>query len=173
MILRPASLEDVPALATLGRESFCAAFEHLYDPADLASFLAEAYAEDAVAAEVTSAECLYQLAEIDGNVAGYCKLRRPSKFAGHSFAANPVELGQLYTDPARTGQGIGAALMDWAMEEAAAGGHDSILLSVYSGNHGAQRFYERYGFSKIADITFRVGEQIDDEYLFEKRLLGE
>ena len=77
------------------------------------------------------------------------------------------------TDPARTGQGIGAALMDWAMEEAAAGGHDSILLSVYSGNHGAQRFYERYGFSKIADITFRVGEQIDDEYLFEKRLLGE
>lgn len=173
MILRPASLEDVPALATLGRESFCAAFEHLYDPADLASFLAEAYAEDTVAAEVTSAQCLYQLAEIDGNLAGYCKLRRPSKFAGHSAAANPIELGQLYTDPARTGQGIGAALMDWAMEEAAAGGHDSILLSVYSGNHGAQRFYERYGFSKIADITFRVGEQIDDEYLFEKRLLGE
>lgn len=170
MILRPASLEDAPALATLGRESFRAAFEHLYSAADLASFLTEAYAEDAVAGELASEECLYRLAEIDGALAGYCKLRRTSKFAGHSTATNPIELGQLYTDPARTGQGIGAALMDWAMDEAAAGGHDSVLLSVYSGNHGAQRFYGRYGFVKIADITFRVGEQLDDEYLFEKRI---
>ena len=31
-------------------------------------------------------------------------------------------------------------------------------------------FYQRYGFAKIADITFQVGEQLDPEFLYELRL---
>ena len=76
----------------------------------------------------------------------------------------------LYTQPDLTGQGIGAALMDWAIGEAVARGHDAIQLSVWSENAGAQRFYQRYGFAKIADIDFWVGQHRDDEFLFEKRL---
>jgi hypothetical protein len=30
----------------------------------------------------------------------------------------------------------------------------------------AERFYRRYGFDKVADITFRVGDHIDPEFLF-------
>ena len=60
--------------------------------------------------------------------------------------------------------------MDWAVEESIARGHDAIQLSVWSENFGGQRFYQRYGFAKIADIDFLVGEQVDDEFLYEKRL---
>jgi ribosomal protein S18 acetylase RimI-like enzyme len=81
-----------------------------------------------------------------------------------------MELSQLYIASAATGSGIGARLMDWAMAEAAQNGADEIQLSVYSGNHGAQRFYARYGFEKVADVTFRVGEQLDHEFLFAKIL---
>jgi GNAT superfamily N-acetyltransferase len=170
MILRPATLDDAPALANFGRASFVAAFGHLYRPADLATFAAETYAVEAVAAEIAGRECTHRLAEIDGSLVGYCKMRLPSKLADHSTARNPIELAQIYTDPARTGQGIGAALIDWALDVARAGGHDAIQLSVWSGNVGAHRFYARYGFAKIADIHFRVGEQLDEEYLFEKRM---
>ena len=38
---------------------------------------------------------------------------------------------------------------------------------------GGQRFYARYGFAKIADTTFQVGNQIDAEFLFEKDLTGD
>ncbi|MFM5953915.1 MAG: GNAT family N-acetyltransferase, partial [Novosphingobium sp.] len=31
-------------------------------------------------------------------------------------------------------------------------------------------FYARYGFAKVADITFRVGEQLDEEFLFARML---
>lgn len=173
MILRPATPADVPALAALGRDSFVAAFGTLYSPADLASFLAEFHGDEVVAAELAGGTCRVQFAEDAAGLAGYCRLRYPSKLAGYSTARDPIEIGQLYTAPGRTGQGIGAALMDWALDEAARGGHDAVLLSVYSGNPGAQRFYARHGFAKIADITFRVGQQIDAEYLFEKRLPGE
>ncbi len=94
----------------------------------------------------------------------------PSEFAQHSDAANPLALSQLYTAPGRTGEGIGAALMDWALGQARSLGADAVQLSVWSGNEGAQRFYARYGFAKIADIDFWVGNQRDEEFLFEMRL---
>jgi ribosomal protein S18 acetylase RimI-like enzyme len=170
MILRPATLDDVPALAELGRTSFCATFEHLYTAKDLAAFLEQVYSESSVAEEVAGEECIHRLAEDNGALIGYCKLRAPSWYAEHSDAANPIALGQLYTAVGRTGEGIGAALMDWAFDHARAHGYDAIQLSVFSENYGAQRFYQRYGFAKIADITFEVGEQVDHEFLYEVRL---
>jgi ribosomal protein S18 acetylase RimI-like enzyme len=97
-------------------------------------------------------------------------MRRPSWYVEHSDAANPIALGQLYTDPTMTGRGIGAALMDWALSLAREDGHDAIQLSVWSENYGAQKFYQRYGFAKIADIDFWVGNHRDDEFLYELRL---
>ena len=173
MELRAATLEDVPALAALGRESFTAAFGHLYRPEDLAAFLDEVHDEAAVASEIAGDECRHRLAVADdGTLLGYCKLRYPSKLAGLSSASNPLELGQLYCAGSATGQGVGGALMAWALDEARAGGHDAVLLSVYSENYGAQRFYERHGFTKTADTVFKVGEQLDAEFLFEKPLKG-
>lgn len=172
MLLRPATPEDAPALAALGRESFCAAFAHLYRPEDLATFLEQTYSERVVAAEIADpaiTHCLAADAEEDP-LTGFCKLRQPSWYADHSDARDPIALGQLYCDPARTGEGIGAALMNWALGEARARGCDAIQLSVWSENRRAQAFYHRYGFAKIADIDFWVGSHRDEEYLFELRL---
>lgn len=170
MIYRNASPDDAEALAALGAETFTAAFGHLYAPKDLAAFLAEVHSPQAVAAEIVGGECTHRLAEHEGRLVAFCKLRHPSKFAGLSRARDPIELAQLYALPRYTGQGIGAALMDWALTTARARGHDAVLLSVYAENFGAQRFYQRHGFGKIADITFKVGDHHDPEYLYELSL---
>lgn len=172
MILRPAFLDDTEALARLGRVSFCAAFEHLYRPEDLNTFLQQAYSAEAVAEEIADPAITHRLAQDtkDGPLTGFIKIKQPSGYQEHSDAANPLGLGQLYCAPGATGRGIGAKLMDWALAEARARNCDAIQLSVYAENFGAQRFYQRYGFAKIADIGFWVGEQRDDEYLYELRL---
>jgi ribosomal protein S18 acetylase RimI-like enzyme len=170
LILREAAAGDVPALAALGADSFVAKFGHLYRPEDLAAFLKEAHSEGTVAAELSHLERRYRLAEIDGALAGYCKLAIPSTLAGHDDAQRPIEIKQLYTAPGMTGRGIGAALIEWAFAEARACDADAVQLSVWSGNTDAQRFYARYGFVKVADIQFRVGEHIDDEFLFAMKL---
>jgi len=172
MILRPASLADAQALAHLGRHSFCAAFEYLYRPEDLATFLEQAYSVEAVAAEIADPAVTHRLAQDqEGSpLTGFVKVRQPSGYQEHSDAANPLGLGQLYCDPAHIGKGIGAALMDWVLAEARARACDAIQLSVWAENFGAQRFYARYGFTKIADIGFWVGEQRDEEFLLELRL---
>lgn len=172
MILRPALLPDAENLAALGRDSFCAAFEHLYRPEDLQAFLQQAYSVEAVAEEIADPRYTHRLAQdAEGEqLTGFVKMRQPSAYAEYSDAANPIALGQLYTAPRRTGEGIGAALMDWAIDFAREHDHDAIQLSVWSENYGAQRFYQRYGFGKIADIHFMVGAQVDDEFLYEMRL---
>lgn len=170
MILRPATPADAPALAKLGAETFVAAFGDLYTPHDLAAFLADVHNPEAVVEEISGDSCTHCLVDVEGALVAFCKLRYPTKFIEYTDARDPVELGQLYALPGHTGTGIGARLMDWALEVARNGAHDAILLSVYAENFGAQRFYQRYGFGKIADITFKVGDHFDPEFLYELKL---
>ncbi len=170
LILRAATPADVPALSRLGIDSFVEKFAHLYCAEDLAAFLAETLSPEAVAAEVADPARLYRLAERDGALVGYCKLGLTCGFPEYARGRNVIELKQLYTAPGATGGGIGRAMMDWALAEAAERKADEMQLSVWSGNDGAQRFYTRYGFAKVADITFAVGEQLDEEFLFARML---
>ena len=164
--LRPATAADIPKLSALATTSFIAKFGPLYSPADLASFLAESLSEPAIAAELANPDRIYRLAEMDGHLLGYAKIGLSCGFPEHARGTKVMELKQLYTAPEATGLGIGGTLMDWAMAEFTARGADEVQISVYAGNDGAHRFYRRYGFDKVADITFRVGEQLDPEFLF-------
>lgn len=171
MILRDATPQDAAALATLGRAAFCASFAHLYCDEDLNGFLEASHTPAKTMAEIADPAMRVKLAvDDDGKLLGFCKLIMACGWPEHARAASAIELKQLYTDPATTGRGIGAALMDWMLAEAAAHGVGEIQLSVWSGNQGAQRFYARYGFAKVADIVFMVGNQADEEFLFAKVL---
>ena len=172
MNLRPATEADAEALAELGRDSFTAAFGHLYRPEDLAAFLAEYRTPEKFRAHLADPPTLVQVAEVDGRLAAYCLIVRGHHFAeqGEPRPAKPVFISQLYCAPNMTGHGLGAALMDWAIAESRTWGADALQLSVFSENFGAQRFYQRYGFQKVADIDFWVGNHRDDEFLYELRL---
>lgn len=171
-ILRAATLGDVPSLSALAIDSFIAKFGVLYSAEDLASFLAENLEEGPIEAELANPDRIYQLAETDGRLVGFCKIGLTCGFPEYARGGQVMELKQLYTAADATGMGIGGMLMDWAMDQFARRDADEVQLSVYAGNEGAHRFYNRYGFTKVADITFKVGEQLDPEFLF-ARLLQE
>lgn len=167
---RPATLADAPALAELGRTSFVDAFGHLYSAENLHRFLEQAYSLPAVEAELANPQRLYRLAEAEGTLVGYCKLGFDVTLEHDPGERRVMELKQLYMRGDQTGSGIGAALMDWALGEARARGFDDVILSVWSQNHGAQRFYARFGFEKIGDTYFMVGDHRDEEFLLGLRL---
>ena len=166
--LRPATAADIPALTSLAAASFVDAFGHLYSPADLTAFLSEAKSASAIAALVADPGGAMQVATRGGEPIAYCKIGYKCGWPEQARGIKAMELKQLYAAASATGSGVGSALMDWAMAALTAAGADEVQLSVWSGNHGAQRFYARYGFEKIADVTFKVGEQIDEEFLLAK-----
>lgn len=170
--LRPATPADAPALADIGRASFTAAFGRLYRPEDLAAFLAEYRTPERFRQHLADPPTLIQVAEEDGRIAAYCLIVRGQPCAGRPEPRpeRPVFLSQLYCAADMTGRGLGAALIEWAIGEARAWRADAVQLSVYSENFGAQRFYQRYGFAKVADVDFWVGNHRDAEFLYELRL---
>lgn len=172
--LRLAVPADTTAVADLGRRAITAKFAHLYKPQDFAMFLEQAHSEAKVATELADPGMRIAVLEEDGALIAFCKLVIASTLSeGYSDAQRPLELKQLYTDPARIGGGLGTRLMDWAMAEAAREGADEVQLTVYSENPEAQRFYHRYGFAKIADIEFWVGNHCDPEFLYACKMPSE
>jgi len=155
---------DASALVALGRETFTATFGHLYPPEDLQTFLEEAHNPETIRTRLADPARRYRVAQAAGQMVGFCHLA-PLKLPLHDQPAPALELSQLYVLPDWLGAGIGPALMDWALEQARGAGVRSLVLSVYSENYRAQRFYQRYGFEKYADYEFHVGRVVDAEYL--------
>lgn len=170
LTLRAATSADLPALSALAIRAFVAKFGSLYSQANLDAFLAENLAEAAFAADLANPVRQIQLAERDGALLAFAKIAFVCGFPDYAKGNRTMELKQLYTAPEAIGGGIGAALMDWTMATLAARGADEVQLSVFAGNHDAHRFYRRYGFDKVADITFKVGDHLDPEFLFARML---
>lgn len=171
-MLRDATPADALALSRLAIDAFVAKFGSMYRPEDLAAFLDHALSPAAFAADLANPARQLHVVDEGGALRAYAKLGLTAGFPEHARGQRVIELKQLYTAPDATGGGLGARLMDWALAVAAARGCDEMQLSVFSENFGAQRFYRRYGFEKVADVTFAVGAHTDHEFLFAKWLDG-
>lgn len=167
MIFRDATAADLPAIDRLFRASFRDTFAHLYRAEDLAAFLGE-FTPDAWAGEFNDRRYRFRVAEADGQMVGYVKLG-PSALPIET-RRRAIELRQIYVLKEYHGSGIGAALTDWAIDEARRRGCDELYLTVYVGNHRAQRFYDRYGFEAVGRYDFMVGSQADEDIIMRKSL---
>ena len=163
--------DEAAALAELSRTTFCDTFAHLYSADDLSLFLEKTKTEAAFARTLSDGRHIFRVAEQENILVGYCKLGLdptlddvPGEWQGG------IELKELYLRSGVQGAGLGPALMDWAQEQARQLAAPVIVLSVWSENFHAHRFYQRYGFSHIADTSFMVGTHRDDEWLYGLRL---
>ncbi len=157
---------DLSALSELGSSSFSDTFGHLYSAENLALFLAETHSEPMVLAELRNPMRRYLVAEDTGKMIGYCKLGLDHSLPLDLPGRVVMELKQLYLKRSHFGTGVAEQLMTWAIATARSQAADDIVLSVYSDNPRAQRFYQRYGFAHAANCSFMVGAHRDDEYLY-------
>jgi len=81
-----------------------------------------------------------------------------------------LEFGRLYFLPDYQQKGWGGKFIQIAFEHAKAHGFKDIILSVFSENIPAQNLYARYGFEKIGEYQFPVGDHLDDEWILLKTL---
>ena len=159
---RSCGREDADALDALFRESFCNTFAHLYRPEDLEAFLSQ-FTREAWEAELADERYAFQVAEVDGKPVGYVKLGPPSLPV--ETCGQTIEIRQFYLLHQWRGAGIAHALMDWAIEEARVRGAQEMFLTVYTDNHRAKRFYQRYGFEEVGPYRFMVGTQADEDII--------
>lgn len=167
MTYRDAAPADLPAIDRVFRETFCDTFAHLYGADDLAAFLGQ-FTPGAWAEELGDPRYRFRIAESGGEVVAFVKLG-PSTLPVET-TARAIELRQLYVLESHHGRGIAAALMDWAVAEAKRRGEQELYLTVFTENHRARRFYDRYGFEPVGRYDFMVGNHADEDIIMRKVL---
>ena len=165
--IRKATIDDAEVLARISRQTFDAAFGDLYGEADLSTFVRDNYAVEKARRELADPEVGVWLLEANGVAVGYvlagrCKLDNPE------VTESCREIHRLYLLPDYQSGGRGARLMEVAMRWLERDRPRRVWLGVFSGNTRAQRFYERLGFRKVGEHTFKVGDTIDHEFTYRR-----
>lgn len=168
IIYRTALPADGPELAAMAKRCFTETFGTLYRASDLAAFLESSFGDEGLPSQLSDPAYAVRLATEDGRIIGFAKLG-PVAFPG-KWQERAIELHQLYVLGGWHGEGVGPALMDWALAHARADRRSEIVLSVYVDNVRAQRFYARYGFKEVGRYQFRVGDTIDDDRIWRLQL---
>ena len=164
---RNATPADAEALAELGARTFTHTFGHLYQESDLDLFL-QNHSPENWHKELNDPAFEIRVAEQDGAMVGYIKLGPPHlPFEPSGEAA---ELRQLYVVEDVKGQGVADALMHWVIDRARDRRADFLYLSVFTENHRARRFYEKYGFEPEGTYAFMVGSHADEDIVMRLQL---
>ncbi len=166
-VIRRGVRGDAQTLSRIAIQTFTETFGHLYPDEDLQDFLRTNYAVAECARLLSDDAYAVWLLEDDAVAVGHA-LAGPCGLPHADVTAEDGELKRLYLlSQARNG-GWGARLFDTALVWLERNGPCTIWISVWSQNLGAQRFYARWGFAKVAEYEFAVGRVRDREFMFRR-----
>lgn len=137
---------DLPRVQALAHAIWPEAFAGILPAERIPGMLAEIYALDTLAADISARGHRYWIAAVDGADAGFVSAYREGE---------RVWIKKLYVRAAARGLGLGKRLMDTGI--AAFPGTTSVGLYVNNGNAPAIGFYRSRGFAVEAEVPVRMG----------------
>jgi ribosomal protein S18 acetylase RimI-like enzyme len=178
-IIRRADTTDIEALSALRqktfRETFVEDFSIPYPENDLDSYFRSSASPESFAKKIHDPQRAVWVIEDKTNdelvaytVVGPCNI---DDIPHPDVCSNKdAEIYSLYIRRDRQNRGFGQQLMNillsW-LEEHYPG--RPIWLNVWSGNFKAQKFYGYYGFKKVGEFDYLVGEWKDREFIMKRQ----
>ena len=167
--IRTAGPVDAELLVELGRSSFIEAFAEVTAPQDMAEHLRTAFKIEDITEQLNSDKSLFIILELDSLPAGYAYLH-PENPPDCVKTPNPVQLVRFYLRKDYYGRNVGNTLMKACLELARSRGFESVWLSTWELNHRANAFYKKWEFENVGEATFKVGSDIQNDFIFAKRI---
>lgn len=166
--IRRATSADAAVMAELGAATFAETFGHLYPPEDLQTFLGKNHTPESWTGTLADPHrAVFLVDHPSGRKIGFICVG-PCKLPVQGLEATSGEIQQLYVLAEFHNLKLGTRLMDAGLEWLTSQGRAPLYIGVWSENYGAQRFYARYGFTKVGDYGFPVGETVDHEFILKR-----
>lgn len=166
MYIREANAQDAEEISRIIARSWRGAYQGLIDPVYL-DRLPEEYWLPAMRSWLSSGRMYGFLAEANNQPVG-CVICGRGRDEDH---ATWGEIVSLYVLPDMMGRGVGAALLNAAMDSLRHDGYDRVYLWCIQGNDRADRFYQHHGFIATFDrVNYRIGsgDVSDIRYIWEE-----
>lgn len=164
----PATRADLPELAGVAARTFPLACPPAVTPENIAQFIAENLSEHRFADYLTDPDRVVLVAREAGRIVGYAMLIRgvSDDEVRRAVPTRPAfELSKMYVLPDSHGAGASSALMTEALALARDTGYRCVWLGVNQQNHRAQRFYAKHGFAVTGTKTFRLGADVENDFV--------
>jgi len=149
--VRPATLDDVGAMAICHTRSIRDAYKGFLHPADLAIFT-ESVAATRIAAQIESSDMLL-VALIGNQVVGHARWGKVDA----DYWPYLVLVHSLFIDPEHQRHRAGSALLFECAFGAESNGHVGMMIGAFVDNKPALEWYARLGGRLIEEAPLQVG----------------
>jgi diamine N-acetyltransferase len=167
ILIRPATHSDAEVLSELGARTFVETFAADNSEENMSAYLDSAFNVEQQANELSDSQRSVFIAEIEGLAVGYAMLL-PDDAPNQITGEKPIELVRLYVSKESLGSGVGAALMQACLDEAAARDYKTIWLGVWENNRRAQAFYRKWKFEEVGTHVFQLGDDPQRDLLMQR-----
>lgn len=161
--------QDLDRLQAIYRATFTETFGADNDPTDLQQFLDEAYSIQQLTKELSSATSRTYFYNVNGQIAGYLKVNWDASQTENDYP-EALEIQRIYVLKRFQNLHIGGRLMKKVLSIAKDLEKPAVWLGVWEHNNNAQGFYHHYGFERVGQHTFTVGNDPQTDYLLLKKL---
>jgi len=149
IILRVPDTPDFPAMAGILYQCWNEAYRGIVNDTYLDGLSMDGLLERLLQNRVS---CRFLAAEIDGDIAGFCRYSLPQE--GKEGAVS-----ELYVSTKFRRRGVGRALLNAAAEDFRQLGLQSMILGCFEDNHSARTFYEKAGGDAVYVQNILIGGQ--------------
>ncbi len=137
VVVRQATGDDLDAVVEVGRRTWPATYESIFEEGLVALFLEKKWTKQALIPSIRSGRTL--VAEVAGRIVGM------ASYSPHEAA---LALWRLYVLPEAQGNGVGARLLREVMSHAGTVGRE-LHIPFTDGNAAAYRFASSHGFTRV------------------------
>lgn len=159
--------EEIALLRDLAIQTFVDAFASQNTAQNMLTYTDHAFSMDRIAAQFHDPGTAFYFARRDNQVIGYLQLNRGDAQTD-SRLNNALEIERIYVVREFQGSGLGAQLIEFALESAKRGQFDWLWLGVWDQNTRAISFYERHDFEIFADHPFNLGDEPQTDLLLRR-----
>ena len=140
--------KDSEQLSALAKEIYPQHYAHLWNEGGVAWYIERSYNTDTLRKELENPKSTYYFVQNDEAILGYLKLNfdTPLSINGKIVQNNTLELQRIYLLSKATGVGLGAKMVNFAIQKAQENNLEMVWLQVMDTSTDAIRFYEKMGF---------------------------
>jgi ribosomal protein S18 acetylase RimI-like enzyme len=157
---------DEVALSIVGQASFLDTFAGILSGKDILGHCVRQHSSDKYADWLRDRQSAVWMAEVEPGQApvGYLVLTNPD-LPLVDISPDDAEIKRVYLLSRFRGAGLGRRLMLEAETQARTRGVRRLLLGVYSGNSVAISFYERLGYKRVGERSFKMGDNTYHDFI--------
>ena len=162
-------IDDLDKIIEIGKNTYFDTFNKFCSKEVMDAYIGEAFRREKIVSELNNENSFFYFVYSGKIVAGYLKLNigdAQCDLKEH----NVLEIERIYVNRDFKRRGIGRVLLNKAIERAKELKKDFIWLGVWEKNESAIEFYKKNGFFKIGTHNFRMGDEIQNDYILKKEI---